>query len=77
MRHLSDIKLILFDRFEEIGSSNGHYEDDESQPQSPESNGIIRLTRKKKAPKEHVYKKEKYYFLCLFISRSLIMKCRK
>jgi hypothetical protein len=42
--------------FEDIGSANGleDEEDEEDDNQSSESDGIIRSTRKKKAPREHV-----------------------
>jgi hypothetical protein len=46
-----------FQKFEEIGSSNGLQDEDEEEDddhQPSESDGIIRTTRKKKAPKEHV-----------------------
>jgi len=46
-----------FQKFEDIGSSNGlqdEEEEDEDDTQPSESDGIIRSTRKKKAPKEHV-----------------------
>ena len=43
-------------RFEEIASSNGvqEDEDEEEDNETNESDGIIRSTRKKKAPREHV-----------------------
>jgi hypothetical protein len=51
--------IFLLCRFEEIGSSNGLQDEDEEEDddhQPSESDGIIRTTRKKKAPKEHVGK---------------------
>jgi hypothetical protein len=55
-------ELILFflNRFEDIGSANGleDEEDEEDDNQSSESDGIIRSTRKKKAPREHVCKRK-------------------
>ncbi len=49
-------EFFLFNRFEDIGSSNGLQDEDEDEDdnQPSESDGIIRSTRKKKAPREHV-----------------------
>jgi len=48
--------FVFFNRFEEIGSSNGQYEEeyDDDDDENPLSNGIIRSTRTRKTPKEHV-----------------------
>jgi hypothetical protein len=43
-------------RFEEIASSDGQQDNDEDDTEANESDGIIRSTRKKKAPREHVRK---------------------
>ncbi|CAF2825248.1 unnamed protein product [Rotaria sp. Silwood2] len=43
-----------FQKFEEIGLSNGQIEQENDEDESPLSNGIIRSTRQKTTPKEHI-----------------------
>lgn len=53
-----DTTQFFAGRFEDIGSSNGQYEDDDDEEDTTtegnEVDGIVRTRRKKKAPKEHV-----------------------
>jgi len=56
------IDWFLFYRFEEIGSSNG-LQDEEDEEDDDESDGVIRSRRKKKAPREHVWKRNSLFNL--------------
>ncbi|CAF0781236.1 unnamed protein product [Adineta steineri] len=50
----SDKMKNTFQKFEDIASSNGQNEEEEDENETAESDGIVRSSRKKKTPREHV-----------------------